>query len=225
MSPVVTFDAGHTLIEPDLDFLASRLGERGVRVTAAALEAAAPAAWRRYDELAPTATHPWHELVRALLGGAGIANPAPLVDWLYAEQPRKNLWRKPIVPMVELARELAARGVCVAVLSNSEGKLAELLHDIGIADPFKAIIDSGVVGIAKPDPRIFAHTLEVLGLPTARPTHIGDSWTADVEPALAVGWHAIWYRSRPSAIGGDDPRVKVARDAKETRTALASFGV
>src|SRR4051812_2345801 len=49
MTSVVTFDAGQTLVELDLDFLARRLGEQGLSIAPAALEAAAPAAWRRYD--------------------------------------------------------------------------------------------------------------------------------------------------------------------------------
>src|SRR5688572_12666354 len=49
--PVITFDAGQTLVELDLDFLARRLDERGVVVEPAALGAAAPAAWAKYDEL------------------------------------------------------------------------------------------------------------------------------------------------------------------------------
>lgn len=221
---VVTFDAGHTLIELDLAFLAQRLGERGVQVTPAALEAAAPAAWRLYDALARTAEHPWHELMTKLLDGAGVADPGPHVDWLWEQQRVQNLWRRPISPMIDLARDLAGRGVVCAVLSNSEGTLRELLERIGIADPFRAIIDSGTLPFAKPDPRIFRHTLEVLGLPGARPVHIGDSWSADVEAALAVGWNAIWFRSR----GGGPPRelhVPIARDAAETRAALATFGI
>src|SRR5439155_3863991 len=142
--PVVTFDAGQTLIDLDLDFLARRLAERGVAVSTAALAAAAPAAWRRYDELVDSAAgHPWREMVGALLRGAGVSDPAEiaqLVDWLWTEQPRANLWRAQIPGMVALARELAARGVRVAVLSNSEGRLAELLAEIGIADAFAAVI-------------------------------------------------------------------------------------
>lgn len=224
-NPVVTFDAGLTLVELDLDFLAQRLGERGVSVQAALLVKAAPAAWRHYDALAPTSTHPWQDFMAKLLEGAGVPDVGPLTEWLWAQQPHKNLFRKPIAPMVELARELAACGVKVAVLSNSEGRLHELLTEVGIADPFAAIIDSGRLSFAKPDPRIFAHTLEMLGLPPdARPVHIGDSWTADIEAALAVGWDAIWYRSR----GGDATgavRVPIAHDAAEVRAALATFGV
>ncbi len=51
MITTVTFDAGQTLIELDAAMLAARLGERGVATTAAALAAAQPAAWQRYEQL------------------------------------------------------------------------------------------------------------------------------------------------------------------------------
>lgn len=220
MRPVVTFDAGQTLIDLDLPFLARRLAERGVTVEPAALEAAAPAAWARYDALVdPAAGHPWRELMATLLGGAGISGAAvpELVEWLWGEQPRANLWRAEIPGMVALARELGARGAHVAVLSNSEGRLAELLAEIGIADAFAVIVDSGKLGIEKPDPRIFAHTLAALGA-TGAGIHIGDSWPADVAGALGAGWRAIWYGRR--AVPVDDPRVAVAHSVAEVRAAI-----
>jgi putative hydrolase of the HAD superfamily len=211
------------VIDLDLEFLARRLAERGVTVPAPALAAAAPAAWRRYDELVdPAGGHPWRELMTVLLRGAGVAEAgiAPLVDWLWAEQPRANLWRAQVPGMVALVRELAARGIAVAVLSNSEGRLAELLAEIGIADAFAAVIDSGRIGIEKPDRRIFDHALEVLGA-SGPGIHIGDSWPADVAGALGAGWRAIWFGRRATPV--DDPRVAIARDADDVRAALAAW--
>jgi putative hydrolase of the HAD superfamily len=220
---VVTFDAGQTLIDLDLDFLAHRLAGRGVTVARAALAEAAPAAWRRYDErIDPAGGHPWRALMTTLFEGAGVAASEidPLVDWLWDEQPRANLWRAEIPGMVGLARELGARGVRVAVLSNSEGRLAELLVEIGIADAFAAIVDSGRVGIEKPDRRIFDHTLAVLGA-TGPGIHIGDSWPADIAGALGAGWRAIWFGRRAEPVA--DPRVAIARDVAGVRAALARW--
>ena len=224
MPSVVTFDAGLTLIDLDLDMLAQRLAERGVSVEPHALGRAAPVAWKHYDTLAPTSTHPWQSFMAKLLSEAGVGDPQPLADWLFTEQPKRNLFRKPIEPMIELTNELAARGVVLAVLSNSEGTLAELLTEIGIASPFRVIIDSGRLPFAKPDRRIFDHTLATLGLPDAKPVHIGDSWPADVAAALAVGWNAIWYRSRAGA-DYHDPRARVAYHADDVRAALTELGV
>lgn len=221
---MVTFDVGQTLAELDLDFLARRLAERGHPVPPAVLGRAAPAAWARYEALVREgARHPWKALMHALLTGSQVAEPEPLVDWLWSQQPTKNLWRKPIPAMVELARELAASGARVGVLSNSEGHLAELLAEIGIADAFAVIVDSGRVGLEKPDPRIFAHTLAALDAPAdARPIHIGDLWTADIQGALGAGWRAIWFG--PHATPVDDPRIASARDARDVRAALVAWG-
>lgn len=228
MAAVVTFDAGMTVIDLDLDFLARRLGERGVDVSPAALERGAPAAWKRYDELnAAGIGHPWKQLMATLLAGAGVAHADELAQWLWDEQPRKNLWRKPIVPMIDLAKELAARGVTVAVLSNSEGGLADLFEEIDLARHFAAIIDSGKLGIEKPDPRIFAYALQRLGGTAERAVHIGDSWTADILGALGAGWRgAIYYPSRANeAPAVRDPRVAIANTADEARAALSAFGI
>jgi HAD superfamily hydrolase (TIGR01549 family) len=224
MSSVVTFDAGMTLVELDLEFLAHRLAERGVVVEPAALRVGAPAAWRRYDERADAGLHDrlWHALLGDILGAQiPPERLAAEVEWLWQQQPSRNLFRAPIADMVVLARSLRARGVRTAVLSNSEGRLAELLTEIGIADAFELIVDSGRVGIEKPDPRIFALVLDQLGQHPA--VHIGDSWSADVAGALAAGWRAIWYGRRAVAV--DDPRVAIAHDAAEVAAALTRFGV
>ena len=223
---VVTFDAGQTLIELDLCFLARRVGERGGLIAPAALAAATPAAWVRYDELVDRgANHVagWKGLMTALLQGGGISEPGDLVDWLWQENSRMNLWRKPIAGMVDLARELAGRAVRVAVMSNSEGTLAELLHEVGIADAFEVIVDSGKIGMEKPHRAIFDHTLATLGVTGGDPIHIGDSWNADVAGARGVGWRAIWYGRRVTP--SDDPDVAIARDAAQARAALVRWGV
>jgi putative hydrolase of the HAD superfamily len=52
------------------------------------------------------------------------------------------------------------------------------------------VIDSAVVGVSKPDPRIFALALDALGLPGADRgaiVHVGDSLRYDVAGALAAG--------------------------------------
>lgn len=225
-SAVVTFDIGQTLVDLDLDFLRGRLDERGISVETAALAQAAPEAWKTYDRRTEEGVqHPWKAFMHALLAGGGVGKPEPLVDWLYEQQATQNLWRKPIEPMVALVRELRERGLKIAALSNSEGHLADLLDEIRLASLFDTIIDSEVVGVAKPDPKIFALTLEQLDVTSPRViVHVGDSWAADVEGALGAGWNAIWYRSRASK-GGTDPRVPVATNADETRAALASLGV
>ncbi|HEX3667973.1 MAG TPA: HAD-IA family hydrolase, partial [Acidimicrobiia bacterium] len=51
----------------------------------------------------------------------------------------------------------------------------------------EAIFDSTVVGVAKPDPRIFELALEALAVPATRAIHVGDTPGADVDGARAAG--------------------------------------
>ncbi len=221
----VTFDFGQTLADLDTELLAARLAERAVLADAARLEAAGPAAWHAYSRAiqAGAGGHPWKLLMRELLGGAGVepAAIAPAVDWLWTEQPTRNLWRRPVPGMIALVDALAAAGLAVAVVSNSEGRLAELAAELGWERKFAVIADSGKLGLEKPDPRIFAWTCERLGVAAAETIHVGDAWAADIEGARAAGLSAVWFRGEGAP---SDPRVRVAADAPATRRALRSLG-
>lgn len=223
----VTFDFGQTLCDLDTDMLSRRLAERGISLPAGRLEASVPEAWTAYDAAirAGLGGHPWKILMTRLLAIAG-ADGAPVadaVDWLWTEQPAKNLWRRPIEGMIELVRELRAGGARVAVVSNSEGRLAELAHEIGWGADFVVIADSGKLGIEKPDPAIFTWTAGALGVPVRSMIHVGDSWAADVAGALAAGMRAVWFRGKGQH--DLDARVARAEDAGGVRAALAAFGL
>jgi putative hydrolase of the HAD superfamily len=223
----VTFDFGQTLCDLDTAMLARRLSERGVTASAARLEDAVTEAWRAYDGAIGRGLggHPWKIFMARLLQISGVDEPArgTAVDWLWTEQPSKNLWRRPIAGMIELCRELHARAVPVGVVSNSEGRLAELIDEIGWGGAFAVVADSGVLGIEKPDAAIFGWAAERLGVPLARIVHIGDSWGADVEGAMRAGLRAIWFRAR--AARPLPPGVVRADDASEVRAALTAWGV
>lgn len=223
----VTFDAGQTLIELDTAMLATRLGERGVVTTADALAAAEPAAWARYEQIMHGGGHtgPWQVFMGALIAGAAGVDweqAAALAAWLWSEQPRRNLWRRPVPGMIELARKLARAGIAVGVISNSEGRLAELLAELGWGDDFGFVIDSSRVGLDKPDRRIFELALTKLGVAAAEAVHVGDSWIADIGGARGAGWRAIWFGKAATAV--DDPGVAAARDAAECTRALIAWG-
>jgi putative hydrolase of the HAD superfamily len=224
----VTFDAGQTLVELDTNLLAARLAERGSPVSVAALDAAAPAAWRRFDALAAAglgghAGGGWRGLMLGLLAGAGVpGDHEALVDWLWSEQPRRNLWRRPIAGMRALVDELRDRGLRVGLISNSEGKIAELFDEIGWAGVFDCVADSGALGIEKPDARIFAWTLDRLGVDAAHTVHVGDSRSADVDGARGAGMRAIWFG--PRAVPVADQDVAACADAGAVRAALSAWG-
>jgi putative hydrolase of the HAD superfamily len=230
----VTFDFGQTLTELDCPFLQSRLTEIDVEADASRLQAALPEAWHQYDLHCggPSGSHPWKVLMTCLLSEAGVeaSKVEEAVQWLWSEQPKRNLWRKPIAGMIELVRRIKAGGTQVAVISNSEGRLAQLAEELGWQDEFEVIADSGVLGFAKPGPQIFQWTSEAIGVPPENLIHIGDSWAADVEGILAVGGRGIWFagatvppRRPPEAKEG--PRLRFTHNAAELEEALRSWEV
>lgn len=223
----VTWDFGQTLADLDAAFLSKKLSEQGLSVPPGALEAAVPAAWGAYNRAVRGGAggHPWKTFMQTVLSGAGV--PAdriePVTDFLWHDQPARNLWRRPVPGMMEIVRELDGSGVPQGIVSNSEGRLAELVAELGWAGPFRAIADSGKLGVEKPARRIFDWCAERLGVATERIVHVGDAHAVDVEGAVAAGMRAIWFRGEE----GRDARPEVATcaGAAEVRRALSAWGL
>lgn len=224
----VTFDFGQTLAELDPEFLSRRLAERGVRVAPAALAQAVPVGFARYDAAirAGEGGHPWQSFMRATLEAAGVGAAArdQVVPWLWDEQPRHNLWRKPIPGMIELAQRLGRAGTRVGVISNAEGTLAELIELLGWSAHFAVVADSGRLGIEKPARGIFDWTAAELGVALGEIVHIGDSRAADVDGALGCGARAVWFGPGAHADGAP-PGALVARDAAALAEVLDGLDV
>lgn len=223
----VSFDFGQTLAELDYEFLTRRLRERGTAFNADGARAASAAAWLAYGEKKKDGhAEAWRVMIEAQLLGGGVPSSAAseLGAWLWQEQPRQNLWRQPIPGMIELVRELRSAGIPVGIISNSEGRLAELVAELGWSSDFDVIVDSGKVGLDKPDPRIFHHTCAALGVTCSELLHVGDSWEADVQGALGASAHAVWfdagYRTRELP-----PGVYGASTAAELREILGGLGL
>ncbi len=54
------------------------------------------------------------------------------------------------------------------------------------------VVDSAVVGVAKPDPAIFSIALDALGVPASRTVlYVGDSLRYDVAGAVAAGLQPV----------------------------------
>lgn len=226
----VSFDFGQTLATLDGALLGQKLARLapGVRFSAEGIEEGTRAGWAVYDAAvrAGASGHPWKRFMDTLLEVAGLGDPAlraTTVDALWDDQPRVNLWRKPIDGMLDLCRELAAAGVPTGVLSNSEGKLLELMHEMDIVPLFRAVADSGKLGFEKPDPRIFHWMADALAVPAEEIVHIGDVRGADVDGALAVGMFAIWYGGDRSVDLG--ARGHVCHGHDEVRATLRALGV
>lgn len=82
----------------------------------------------------------------------------------------------------------------------------EALRVLGIEHRFAAVVISGEVGLAKPDPAIFRLALEKLRLEPEGVWHVGDSLAADVAGAKAAGLTAVWLNRRAVPWQEGDPK-------------------
>jgi putative hydrolase of the HAD superfamily len=195
---LLTLDAGNTIVFLDHEVCAALVsGALGRSVDGGTLERAEGAAKKRLDaaQLLPPLpdneiTPSWSAFMSTLVQIATEVDEAragACTRALWAEHRRFNLWRKVPDGLVAAVAELRARGVPVAVVSNSEGQLRQLFDNLGLQEAFDFVIDSHHVGVEKPDPRIFALALSRFGVAPARALHIGDTYATDVVGARAAG--------------------------------------
>src|SRR5262249_5769603 len=131
----------------------------------------------------------WGKTVGTMLGRAGLSRERvpELLDGLWPEHSAHNFWCLVPEGLVDALGAARAAGVRVAVVSNSEGVLAAFFDRLGIGAAFDLVVDSGVVGVEKPDPGIFRVALDRFGLRAERALHLGDNFSTDVLGARAAG--------------------------------------
>lgn len=82
----------------------------------------------------------------------------------------------------------------MVLVSNFYGNISKVLENYGIGKYFRKIVESAVVGVRKPDPKIFELGVEALGLPACDCLVVGDSYRKDIMPAREAGCKAIWIK-------------------------------
>jgi putative hydrolase of the HAD superfamily len=106
---------------------------------------------------------------------------------------------------------LAAR-YRLGVVSNFTGNLEPCLAELGLRDLFAAVLDSGVVGITKPDERIFMLALGGVGARAEEAWMVGDNLEADIRPAHQLGLRTCWMAPAGRAGPADfAPTARIAR--------------
>ena len=81
----------------------------------------------------------------------------------------------------------------MAVISNADGKIADILAHCGIADCFETITDSGIVGKEKPHPAIFEAALQSLDVDAQQSLYTGDVYCVDYLGATSVGMQCVLF--------------------------------
>jgi len=129
-------------------------------------------------------------------------------------------WRHRLDDSVDALRSLHDHGVPIGVVSNATGQIESILARSGVcqvgdgdAVPVRVVIDSHVVGVAKPDPRIFDHGLAALpGIDRSRVAYVGDSVTMDVGGARAAGLLPVLLDPYDDHDGADFLRLRSLLD-------------
>ena len=108
--------------------------------------------------------------------------------------------------------ERLRRGHRLGVVSNFTGNLELCLIELGLLEYFGAVADSAVLGISKPDRRIFTETLSRLGVRPGATWMIGDNFEADIRPAAALGMKTCWIApAERRAPAGVTPTARIER--------------
>ncbi|HEY2769751.1 MAG TPA: HAD family phosphatase [Solirubrobacteraceae bacterium] len=106
----------------------------------------------------------------------------------------------PNVRMIEYMRELRGRGLKLAICTNNVREWEQLWRaKLPVDEIFGVVVDSGFVGVRKPDPAIYELTLERLGVP-APAALLVDDIELNCTAARELGMSAVWFRETEEAI-------------------------
>jgi putative hydrolase of the HAD superfamily len=92
---------------------------------------------------------------------------------------------------VSTLEALAARGVQLAVISNWDRRLPDILRSLDIFEIFETVTVSSIEGVEKPSSEIFHRTIARLGIPATKTVHVGDSPLEDYSGAESAGLTSV----------------------------------
>jgi putative hydrolase of the HAD superfamily len=195
----VFFDAGNTLISIDYAQIAQVLRGEGFAVASETVWEAECRARVRLDPIlvriaekeSPEVFTTYMRLTCEELGIAWGERPERALERLREINRRESLWRGAAEGAKEVLSALDAHGCIVGVISNSDGRIEKLLKEAGLSDGLDLIIDSRIVGVEKPDPRIFRLAIERASVEPAEAVYVGDFYSLDVLGARSAGIQAI----------------------------------
>jgi putative hydrolase of the HAD superfamily len=105
----------------------------------------------------------------------------------------------------------------IAVISNADGKIEDVLRRCGIAHCFRTITDSGLVGYEKPHPEIFRQALKSMSAAPEESLYVGDVYSVDYLGATGAGLQAVLMDVPGAYRDQGAPRVE---SLQELQTAL-----
>ena len=195
MIKALFFDVGNTLLFPSPDRMLRALHERQIFPSPELLRAIERKTKREFDglgESSHTVDHGfWNIYYSHLLNELGIQDDSICSELVSCTRISAN-WCD-IRPHTREVLERLGRKYPLGVISNADGKIAEILGRCGIADCFKTITDSGIVGKEKPHPAIFDAAVRSLGVTPEESLYTGDVYSVDYLGATRFGMQAVLF--------------------------------
>lgn len=142
----------------------------------------------------------WSEYLREYARFLGVEEETvpEAVEHLRNEYVTGGLWSHVVEGSPAGLAELVATGIPIGVVSNSDGTIETRLRDMGILQvgpgagvEVRCVVDSGDVGVEKPDPKIFDFALDLLDLPPDDVWYVGDTPAFDIVGARRAGLSPI----------------------------------
>ena len=194
---VIFFDVGNTLLFPNRERIHAPLTERGFMPDAEHLRDLERRTKNQFDGMMTgiitktgnTDHGFWWMFYCQLLSEIGLNDDA-IRDQLVASIRNSGNWD--VIPpgTAEQLREISER-YQIAVISNADGKIENVLKKSGIAHCFRTITDSGLVGYEKPHPEIFLHALKSMNAAPGESLYVGDVYSVDYLGATGAGMQAL----------------------------------
>lgn len=195
----VLLDAGGVFVLPDPDRILGAFTRAECSVPREVLADAHYRAAARFGihlDVEACWTEAWLEYLQAYIDECGV--PQDRRDeahrHLDSEFADAALWVDPVPGSREGLQALADAGVRLGIISNADGMMGPRLAQLelcqvgpGIGVDIECVVDSGNVGVMKPDPRIFQAAIDLLGLEPDQVWYVGDMPAIDVVGARRAG--------------------------------------
>ncbi len=192
------FDAGGVIVVPDPNAMGLALVGAGARTDVATLVRAHYAGMRAHAGSTGGGEDTWSAYLHAYLAAAGVPPEHEAQGrQAFLRTFGHRTWRFPLVETITAMERLHTAGIPLGVVSNASGQIEGMLANLSACQvgpgggvPVEVVVDSAVVGVEKPDPRIFTPALEVMaarGVAADRIGYVGDSLRYDIAGARAAG--------------------------------------
>jgi putative hydrolase of the HAD superfamily len=189
------FDVGNTLLFPNRKLMLRALYERQVFPSEELLHEIERQTKNEFDSLVEknsSVDHGfWHIYYSRLLEALRLPDDSICNDLVACTRISAN-WCE-IRPGTREVLLRLRRNYRLAVISNADGKIADVLARCGIADVFETITDSGIVGEEKPHPAIFETATRSLSVSPGDSLYIGDVYSVDYVGATRAGMQSILF--------------------------------